>query len=334
MQKTLSGFFFSIVVIFFLGLNFSPVFASTSSIIDIGDIGVGARPLGMGKAVAGLVSDNSAIFLNPAGLASVKRLNILTMSAKMLSDVDYITLAVSSPVARGTLGFGIISAGVGGIPITFINGYGSPESTGNSSSYGSKLFILTYAVDGKDISNSDFLKRLKVGGNLKYYLQDFSNAGASFEGASGSGFNIDLGMQLALNRWVNLGGMLQNALVSAAGGGFSWSNGSSAEQIPTIFKMGVGLKLWGEDAPYQVQAQELSLDVDTDIYTSSGRPNLWHAGLEWWPVEKLAVRLGLDQKDDTTNGTWGSKNNLTTGVGLTYAGFIFDYAYHQFGNLE
>jgi hypothetical protein len=173
-----------------------------------------------------------------------------------------------------------------------------------------------------------------VGGNLKYYLQDFSSAGASFEGASGSGINFDLGLKFALNRWANLGLMLQNALVSTSGGGFTWNHGGSTEQIPTVLKIGAGLKLWGEDAPYQVQAQELLMDVDTDIYTSAGRPNLWHAGVEWWPVERLAVRLGLDQTDDASNGMWGRKNNLTTGIGLTYAGFIFDYAYHQFGNLE
>jgi hypothetical protein len=288
----------------------------------------------MGKAAAGLAADNSAIFLNPAGLAAVKRLNVLTMSAKLLSDVDYITLAVSNPAAVGTVGFSMLSAGVGGIPVTFINGYGSPESTGNSSSYGSKLFILSYALDGKDVSNSDFMKRLKIGGNVKYYLQDFSSAGASFEGASGSGINFDLGLKWALERWVNLGLMLQNALVSTSGGGFTWNNGSSTEQIPTVLKMGIGLKLWGEDAPYQVQAQELLMDVDTDIYTSVSRPNQWHAGLEWWPVEMLAVRLGVDQADDASSGVWGKKNNLTTGIGLTYAGFAFDYAYHQFGNIE
>ena len=42
-----------------------------SSIADPSSVGVGARPLGMGKAYTGLADDISSIFLNPSGLASM-----------------------------------------------------------------------------------------------------------------------------------------------------------------------------------------------------------------------------------------------------------------------
>ena len=46
-----------------VGLICSAAYAA----LDLTEIGVGARPLGMGKAYVGLADDASAIFFNPAG---------------------------------------------------------------------------------------------------------------------------------------------------------------------------------------------------------------------------------------------------------------------------
>jgi long-subunit fatty acid transport protein len=69
-------------------LIFCFICSAVYAAIDISDIGVGARPLGLGKAYVGLADDASAIFVNPAGLSQNDRLNLISMSGAMLSDVN------------------------------------------------------------------------------------------------------------------------------------------------------------------------------------------------------------------------------------------------------
>ncbi|MDD5382196.1 MAG: hypothetical protein PHH60_00880, partial [Candidatus Margulisbacteria bacterium] len=52
-------------------------------------LGVGARPLGMGKAFIGLADDAGALFLNPAGLGGMRDLAATTMTGKFINEVDY-----------------------------------------------------------------------------------------------------------------------------------------------------------------------------------------------------------------------------------------------------
>lgn len=308
-------------------------FLFASSINDISEIGVGARPLGMGKAQLGLVSDNSSIYLNPAGLSEIDRFNVLTMSTRLLREVDYLTFAFSYPVWEGTAGLGIISSSVGAIPITTINAFGTPEASGDQASYGSQVFHFSYGMDLNRVTNMDILKPLRIGTSVKYYMQNITGNSASLSQANGSGIDLDLGVKYIVTKWISLGFMAQNFLPSSFGGSFKWAGSGLEESIPAVLKAGVGLKLWGKDAPFQVQAQEMFIACDTDVYYGVRRPNLWHLGLEWWPVEILALRIGIDQAEEVSEGNWVRQNNLTTGVGLTYGGFSFDYAYHQFGSL-
>src|SRR3989338_3520500 len=91
---------------------------AAAAAIDLSEIGVGARPLGMGKAYAGKADDASAIFLNPAGLAKNDALNIVSMSGSMHSDVNYIMLGASDISPLGKFGLGYVNASVGSIPLT------------------------------------------------------------------------------------------------------------------------------------------------------------------------------------------------------------------------
>jgi hypothetical protein len=119
------------------------------------------------------------------------------------------------------------------------------------------------------------------------------------------------------------------------GGKFKWTKNNVEEGIPMVTKIGGAIKILGPDALYTAGWNELLFDLDTEFsLTSKNRPLLVHTGLEWWPVEILALRAGIDQSAKATENGIGTDNNLTLGLGLKYSGFTFDYAYHQYGDLS
>ena len=59
-------------------LMVQPVLANTS--LDLGVVGIGARPLGMGRAYVAVADDANAVFANPAGLGLQKSWSITSMS--------------------------------------------------------------------------------------------------------------------------------------------------------------------------------------------------------------------------------------------------------------
>ena len=70
-------------------------------------IGVGARATGLGESFVAVANDPSAIYWNPAGLASVLRQEVLFSHASWPGEVNYehITFVVPSRKLEGSLGF-------------------------------------------------------------------------------------------------------------------------------------------------------------------------------------------------------------------------------------
>jgi len=169
--------------------------------------------------------------------------------------------------------------------------------TGGEGSFGAREFNLSYAKD---------LGKAKVGVNLKLVSQGFSGT-PSFEGGNGSGFDLDLGALTFLNEETKVGLTLKNLIPG---------NNLRGDELPMVIVGGVSRFFPG---------QKLTGALDAEI----NRTLLLHAGLEWNPVELLKVRVGLDQKPSFG----GSITNFSTGLGLTYRGFSFDYAYHTYAEL-
>ena len=84
--------------------------ALSGAIADPMYIGVGARPLGMGKAYVAVAEDGDTIFLNPAGLGTIDSLKFTSMYSNLLSDVRYFVLGGAYPLDIGTLVGGYVGA--------------------------------------------------------------------------------------------------------------------------------------------------------------------------------------------------------------------------------
>jgi len=277
---------------------------SASQVLDPTEIGVGARPLGMGKAFTGIADDGSAIFTNPAGLSQNKALTVISMSGNLMSEVPYTVIGASYPALNGNVAIGYVGLGVSEINETVLVN-GTPEVTGGQGSYTNSAINLSYATQLKNVSYG-MIKSPDVGATLKIINQGLSSG--SFEGGGGTGFDLDLGARAKLTEDMSAGLLIKNIIPG---------NNFKSDEIPMSIVGGITKKF-------------NNLNLLTALDTEFSRGILFHAGCEWNPVRLLKLRLGLDQKPDAG----GTATNLAAGLGISFGGFAFDYAYHTYAGIS
>src|SRR3989339_134520 len=297
--------------------------AATKIADDPVRLGVGARPLGLGKAYIGLADDVNAIFMNPAGLAQLKQWQITSLQGKFVNEVNYLTVGLAVPVQQGVFGIGYLGSNLGyTTSSTSIEG-GRVVSDGSTVSYADydHVMLFSYAFPLNPM--------LSGGATLKMFSKNLS--GTSQGGASASGYDVDLGLMFKPSKPLNLGLALTNILPASFGGRIVWNTGV-IETFPATLKGGLSLKVWGKEGLRKMGNQKLTFNLDGEYYpTQTYLPSLFHVGVEWQPIKFLAIRGGIDQEwIGTGNSGLGVSNNLTGGIGLFYREFRFDYAYHQF----
>jgi hypothetical protein len=328
-----------LVAIFILMVSSGPAFsreASISSIVDPSDVGIGARPLGMGKAYVGMSNDGSGLFVNPAGLAGATSPKIVSMGGQIVGDANYYVIGGAVPSDIGTIGFGYVNVGVSDIPVTVVDYAGTPSAEVNpigSTDYYSSVAVLSYSSQLSKIDWFKDQKDVSYGINFKYFMQGFIGGGEYTKDGNGTGYDMDFGLQYKASKSTTYGLSVLNFLPESSGGKFIWAKDNVTESIPAMIKPGVSMKVFGPDS-YFGGKQNLFVGFDADMSPILNRQTVYHAGLEWWPVSVLALRFGVDQKPKGTEDEIGIDNNLTAGIGLKHKGFTFDYCYHQFSDLN
>jgi len=301
---------FTIVSIFIAWMILFAGLAEASQVLDPTDIGIGARPIGMGRAYTAIADDASSLFTNPAGLAQKKSVKFLTMWGNLMAEVPYNVVGVSVPMWGGTIGLGYAGLQVGGIrESVLVNGV--PELTGSEGSFNNSSINLAYATDMMNIPMFSKLKAFssaEAGITLKMVSQGFSGF-SSFEPVENSGFDMDLGLISKISDDTNLGFSIKNLIPG---------NNISKDELPTSVNVGISRYF-----------SKLNLLTDLDIDMDTTRNLLLRAGFEWSPSEQLKIRMGLDQKPNAGS----TITNLAAGIGLSFKGISFDYAYHTFAGL-
>jgi len=311
-------------------------------------IAVGARPLGMGKAFVGLADDVSSIYLNPAGLANPKRWQITSMSGKFLEDFNYLSFSGLYPTAIGNMGIAYVNSTIGGALPTTIEAGSDPDDpiyvvdlSQDQMNYSNGLLILSYAdklnrfLDLPLLSavGTRFpgLKGVHFGANLKLFNVSLTGDRITNSEGTAAGTELDIGLQAKPLPWLSLGSNVQNALPFSLGGKLRYESGWE-ESFPAILKLGLAADILGpENALRSLGNHKLDFlaDVDYEISRANQVPLLWHLGLEWQPIELIAIRAGIDQE---MSGPTAVVNNFTSGAGINYGNFRFDYAYHTFAD--
>jgi len=287
------------------------------------NLGVGARPLGMGGSFVAVADDATAAYWNPAGLGGLKQTEITFMHASIfgLDSQDFLNWV--QPIGSGAFGISWIRLGIDDIPITALNELNYPYITGYMNE-NENAFFLSY---GQNLKLSIFDKdtNIQIGGNFKFlYI-----AVHGIE-RNAIGFGSDLGLiwrksftsgkdQKELGK-LSLGITAQELI----GTKLYWnttSEPSHSDSIPINLKIGVAYLY-----PFKKLGSQILFSVDADTRYSLEM----HYGVEYILGDVLALRVGL--KDQ--NLTAGAGLNLAFKKGDSTLSFLIDYAFlsHELGN--
>ena len=332
---------YCLLIVFSLAAGFCLPAFSDSIAVDPSGYTPSARVLGLGRAFVGLADDASALYLNPAGLSQGNNWKISSMSGTFLSEYQYLSASGSYPTNFGTIGFGFTSYNIGGAPTTTLDASSAPDdpiyvidnSPGNPPINNfNNLFVLGYSTNlDRFFAKNSLAERTKVGLNLRLYSAGLS--GDHIINGTAMGNEVDLGVLHKINSWSSIGISALNLLPYSMGGKITYVGGHS-ESYPASIKAGIALDVLGKDDAIirLANGQKLTALFDLDYMpTLKNWPTVYHFGLEYAPVPIIAIRAGIDQTA-MGNGLGGftSASDITTGVGINYVGFRFDYAYHQF----
>jgi len=168
MKKLLQIIFLVIIV---QGLSFSQVTKTGTTAAKFLSVGIGARANAMGGAFTSVANDASALYWNPAGVASLNDFEAMFTYTSLYKDLDINVnyVAVVLPMGEtGNFGVSVTALDFGEMNVT-TELY--PEGTGEKFSASSYAFGLSYARNITD----DF----SAGITVKYILEDIFNSSAS-----------------------------------------------------------------------------------------------------------------------------------------------------------
>lgn len=284
--------------------------------------GVGARALGMGGAYVAVAEDVTAIYWNPAGLVSMKNLQVHGMHSERFAGIvnwDFVGVGVSLK-QNMAFGFGFFRLGVDGIPFTRLR---NPELQIGEIYYddtGQRIQNDVYAY--KTVNDVEMAmvfsfarkisEKFSYGANIKIIRKS-----AGEHGAWGLGF--DAGIRFNPVGSLNLGAVLcdgTSTLLAWNGGrrelilpmlkfGAAYSYTLSSFELLPVFDVQLGFENMGSAA----QASWGRMDID------------FRTGIEVAFRERVAVRLGMD------------RGRITTGAGLRVYAFNVDYGFSNHTDL-
>jgi len=326
-------------IIFFLGyFQVSAQVSAPKYSNEFLNIGVGGRASGMGNVQAAIVHDATAGFWNPAGLTQLShRNNVVLMHSELFAGIvknDFASYAMPLD-SNSAFAVSLIRTGVDDIADTrnLINEYGYINYDNiQLFSVADYALLLSYARRSKLING------LRLGGNVKIIYRnvgDFANA---------YGFGLDLGAQLAREKW-HFGLMAKditttfNAWVhnpdkfreSAVITGDTLLIKNSVEITLPRLIVGVArdIRLSNKISALAAADLDVTFDGERNVLFRSGLVSVDpHLGFEVSYEKLVYVRGGISNVQQIKNfdqtQLWRAQPNF--GVGISASGFNLDLA--------
>lgn len=320
-------------------------------------LGAGARGAALGGAYAALVTDVTALYYNPGGLALLSRPTAMFSTYKYIADTRYTWAGVGFPMAGGvrSVGLSIGNFGFGDQPVYTID---NPDGDGRTYSVSETFLGFTYS--------QNFSDRFSAGFTGKYIRDDLGDVSAStFAVDFGTSFHAMIG-----ERPIRAGFVLQNLGGNLRHDGAGLDVGTQrtpplgTPQIPQENQPSrLRTSPWGLPVLFRVSAAFDVVTMANNRVTVLGeftQPNNTKPGagmgLEWGYNNlgnsgfSLALRGSYsiqpdNQTDDVNFGSLATSESdgsftsdgLAVGGGLEYARgnyrLGFDYAYRSLGVL-
>ena len=292
-------------------------------------IEVGARSKAMGSAFVALANDASALYWNPAGIATIKNNAVYFSHMNWLANVNFDYAAVSINMgALGTIGASVTSLTMPDMQVTTVF---EPEGTGQLFSASDLAIGLSYA--------RYLTTRFAIGFTGKFIQEkifDMTANTAAFDFGTifRTGFNdMNLGFSIS-----NFGGDLRlsgfNTQVNHDIDPTEFGNNdrifanlqTQSFQLPLIFRVGVSMEVYHDNLNSAIIAIDAVGPNDNKQYVNVGGEYTFN-GI-------LSLRAGYK-----TLFLTDSEEGVTLGAGLKYklfgqSKFQFDYAYGDFGLLN
>jgi hypothetical protein len=257
-------------------------------------IGVGARAVGMGESFVAVANDPTAIYWNPAGLASMQRQEVSFNHLSWPGDINYEHIAFVLPVRRmgGSLAFQVGALSTQMDETTEL----MPFGTGRSFYYSDILVGVAYARRWTD--------KLLIGAGVKYVREDL---GSGVGGPVTSEPLVDIGSIYYLGY-----GSVRIATSLSSFGSQLKPDGDFVSPVsqevrsydgfdpPTVFRFGLAFE------PIENQRQKLTVSFEGN--QPSDNQQQLKCGLEWTWKRQLALRSGYNFNADELK--------LSAGVGL------------------
>jgi len=277
-------------------------------------IGVGARAEGMGETFVAVANDPSAIYWNPAGLASLQKTEAFASHVDWPADVRYDHLALSIPSQKlgGSIGFqfGALTTSID--ETTDLQPYG----TGRQFTYSDVLIGVAYARRWTD--------KLLVGAGVKYVREDLgSQVGGPLTNAVlfdvGSLFYLGLGSIRIGTALSNFGPEMRpsGSYISPYTGEVRQYDGFDP---PMVLNFGLAFE------PVENSSQRLTTSFE--MSQPADNQQQLRAGVEWALHRTFMLRTGMNFNADAMKFSAG------LGVVSNFAQLrgTFDYAYTDGGD--
>ena len=259
-----------------------------------------AEGLAMGAAFVGEADNASAVYYNPAGLASISNSQLGAMHTEWIDDIRY-------EFAAGAFGMREGVFGVSATLLTMGEMEGRTATGEKTDNFGAYDFALQCSY-GKSLGD----KRL-AGISLKYIRQ-------SIEEELSNGVAVDLGLQRKLTNNLNLGLNLRNL-------GPNMKFIEESYNLPLSMGLGAGLNFGGVT---------LALDTNYEIIDRNMELSF---GTEYAPIRFIALRGGylISALKNTSNNNMGevfkTKDGLSGGMGINVLNYSLDYAVVPYSDL-
>jgi len=302
------------------------------------EIGVGARAEAMAGAYTGLADGVTALYWNPAGISELAGPAVSLSITKLYGDagIKHTFFGGVLPVGTsGAFGLSITQLTSGDLERTTVAfPEGGDPAFGNTFSYTATAAGLYY---GRRLTD-----RLAVGIGVKAVSEGIDDAQAHYFGVDvGTKFRTGLyGTHIAA-ALVNLGssGNFKGPVLSGFNGGVPFDQGTTAEQMPTMFRFSIRSDVLGpSDALIAANPRqhvefvmEMSDAIDTDVQLALAAQYSYR--------DMVFLRAGkrfVNEKDTGyRSGSFGM--SYGGGVWLPVGGgrrFAFDYAYTNMADLK
>lgn len=266
-----------------------------------------ARPAAMGEAFSGVADDINSIYYNPAGLGTLKMVEVAGSHTSLFQDIAYENAAVAVPLLawkkdkRPKNAYGTLAFSVSSLSVSKIERRGTTETDTPTETFGASDFAyaMSYGVTVPET-------KLSLGVTAKYIDQQLDRA-------KSTAFGMDLGSLYQTGR-ARFGFGVRNV-------GTKTKFVAQADPLPMTIYAGSGYKFTDN----WLGAVEVDLPRDNGAQLAFGTEYKHDFG------DKVvgAARFGYNTKNTGAGGLSG----LAFGMGLGLNNFGFDFALVPFGDL-